>query len=70
VLVAKELMILGGPVRLEYTSSLARSADQELRLRYRITPRLTLQGGWAQAEEFAAPVVGDLGLDLKYRWEW
>lgn len=68
VLVAKELTILGSPARLEYTSSLSGAQDQEVRLRYRITPRLTLQGAWAETKDIA--VTGDLGLDLKYRWEW
>jgi autotransporter translocation and assembly factor TamB len=69
VLVAKELTLLGGSARLEYSSSLSQSKDQEVRLRYRITPRLTLQGGWVDSND-VEPVVGDLGLDLKYRWEW
>lgn len=69
VLVAKELTFLGGSARLEYSSSLSQTKDQEVRLRYRITPRLTLQGGWVDSND-VEPVVGDLGLDLKYRWEW
>jgi autotransporter translocation and assembly factor TamB len=69
VLVAKELTIAGGAARLEYSSSLSRAEDQEVRLRYRITPRLTLQGAWVSTED-VQPIVGDLGLDLKYRWEW
>lgn len=69
VLIAKELEILGGPARLEYSSSLGKKEDQELRLRYRITPGLTLQGGWSSSKT-VEPVVGDLHLDLKYRWEW
>lgn len=68
VRIAKELMILGAPARLEYASSLSSSRDQEVRLRYRLTPRLTLQGVWADAKDI--PITGDLGVDLKYRWEW
>lgn len=70
VLVAKELTLLGGSARLEYSSSLVRSDDRSLMLRYRITPQLTLQGGWASKFEPVQPIVGDVGLDLKYRWEW
>ncbi|MCK6550469.1 translocation/assembly module TamB [Myxococcota bacterium] len=69
VLLAKELLLFGGPARLEYSSALGKKEDQEIRLRYRISPGLTLQGGWASSRVIQ-PVVGDLHLDLKYRWEW
>lgn len=69
VLVAKDLTLFGGSVRLEYASSLVKNEDRRVALRYRITPQLTLQGGWV-SQETIQPLVGDLGLDLKYRWEW
>jgi len=65
VLIAKE--ILDGKIRLEYSSSLVNNEDQRVALRYRITQDLTLQSGWASSEDV---LYGDLGVDLKYRWEW
>lgn len=65
VLIAKE--VLDGKVRLEYSSSLFNNEDQRVAVRYRVTPELTLQSGWTSSEDIA---IGDLGLDVKYRWEW
>ena len=65
LLIAKE--VLDGKVRLEYSSSLFNNEDQRVAVRYRVTPDLTLQSGWTSSEDIA---IGDLGLDVKYRWEW
>jgi len=65
LLIAKE--VLEGQVRLEFSSSLFNTDDQSIKAHYRVTPFLTLQSGWTSSEDMA---VGDLGLDLKYRWEW
>jgi autotransporter translocation and assembly factor TamB len=65
ILAAKELF--EGKVRMEYSGSLARSDDQKVAIRYRISPELTLQSSWISSQDIP---VGDLGLDLKYRWEW
>ncbi len=65
VLIAKE--ILDGRVRLEFSSSLFNTDDQSITARYRVTPELTVQSGWTSSEDIQ---VGDLGVDLKYRWEW
>ena len=65
ILIAKE--VLEGQVRLEFSSSLFNTDDQSIKAHYRVTPFLTLQSGWNSSEDMA---VGDLGLDLKYRWEW
>ncbi|MBI2373112.1 MAG: translocation/assembly module TamB domain-containing protein [Deltaproteobacteria bacterium] len=65
LLVAKE--ILDGKVRLEYSSSLVRQDDQRATMRYRVSPDLTLKGGWTSSEEIP---VGDVGVDVTYRWEF
>lgn len=65
VLVAKEIM--DGQLRLEYSSSLVKTTDQRVAVRWRLTPQLTLQAGWASSEKVG---YGDLGVDLKRRWEW
>ena len=65
ILIAKE--VLEGQVRLEFSSSLFNTDDQSISAHYRVTPSLSLQSGWNSSEDMA---VGDLGLDLKYRWEW
>ncbi|MEE2902986.1 MAG: translocation/assembly module TamB domain-containing protein [Myxococcota bacterium] len=65
ILIAKE--VLEGQVRLEFSSSLFNTDDQSVSAHYRVTPSLSLQSGWNSSEDMA---VGDLGLDLKYRWEW
>ncbi len=65
VLIAKE--ILDGRIRLEYSSSLVKTTDQRAALTWRLTPRLTLEAGWTSSEDVP---TGDLGLDLKRRWEW
>jgi hypothetical protein len=65
ILVAKEL--LDGQLRLEYSSSLLDATDQRAAVRWRLTPRLTLQGGWTSSENIP---VGDVGLDVRRRWEW
>ncbi|MBK8013871.1 MAG: translocation/assembly module TamB domain-containing protein [Deltaproteobacteria bacterium] len=65
VLVAKEIM--DGRLRLEYSSSLVKTTDQRVAVRWRLTPQLTLQAGWASSEKVG---YGDLGVDLKRRWEW
>jgi translocation-and-assembly-module (TAM) inner membrane subunit TamB-like protein len=72
VLVAKDLLLGGATARLEYSSSLARSEDRRFAFRYRINPQLTLQGSWVNkgVDQQLHPIGGDLGLDLKYRWEW
>jgi hypothetical protein len=68
--VSKDLSFFGSTARLEASSSLVRSEDRSVALRYRITPQLTLQGGWVQKPFTVQPLLGDVGLDLKYRWEW
>jgi translocation and assembly module TamB len=65
ILVAKELG--EGRLRLEYSSSLLRNDTQRAAVRYRVTPRLTLQYGWMSSEDVT---IGDHGVDLRYRWEW
>ena len=65
LLIAKE--IIDGKVRLEYSTSLFNTEDQSISARYRVTPDLTFQTGWRSSEDIA---TGDLGVDLKYRWEW
>lgn len=65
ILVAKEIQ--DGKFRLEYSSSLVKNDDQRAAVRYRITPALTLQYGWASSDNVT---IGDHGVDLKYRWEW
>ncbi|MBI4820750.1 MAG: translocation/assembly module TamB domain-containing protein [Deltaproteobacteria bacterium] len=65
LLVAKE--ILDGRVRLEYSSSLVRQDDQRAAMRYRVSPELTLKGGWTSSEEIP---IGDVGVDMTYRWEF
>jgi hypothetical protein len=70
IYVSKDLQFFGSQARLEASSSLIRSEDRSVALRYRITPQLTLQGGWVTKPFTVQPLLGDVGLDLKYRWEW
>jgi autotransporter translocation and assembly factor TamB len=65
VYVAKE--VLEGKVRLELASSLARSDDRRVAVRYRISPELTFQFNWRDSQNVGA---GNAGADLRYRWEW
>jgi autotransporter translocation and assembly factor TamB len=67
VLLGKNLSLLDRQIRLEYSSSLLRKDDQRAAARVRLTPRLNLDFSWEQSND--GP-IGDVGIDLKQRWEW
>lgn len=59
-----------GFVQLQASSSLTLvdTLNQAAVARFRLTPDLSLELSW-QYSQFV-PAVGDLGIDLKRRWEW
>ncbi len=59
-----------GFVQLQASSSLTQvdTLNQAAVARFRLTPDLSLELSW-QYSQFV-PAVGDLGVDLKRRWEW
>ncbi|MDP7039436.1 MAG: translocation/assembly module TamB domain-containing protein [Myxococcota bacterium] len=58
---------IGKNMELTYSRSIEAITDQEFSLRYKLSPIATVQGTWASDNEVP---VGDLGLDLKLRWEF
>ena len=66
LIVGKDL----GFVQLQASTSLASTTNpnQEAKAKFRLTRDLSLELGWRYSPFI--PAVGDLGLDLRRRWEW
>ncbi|MEE8409438.1 MAG: translocation/assembly module TamB domain-containing protein, partial [Myxococcota bacterium] len=58
---------LGEDFKLKYTSSLDEVNDQSVSVQYRLSDKAMLQGTWLSASDVP---IGDLGLDLRLRWEF
>ena len=45
--------------------------DQSLDLSYKLSEGISTRLRWENTEQQSAPGdIGDLGLDLKFHWEW
>ncbi|MCK5687848.1 translocation/assembly module TamB domain-containing protein [Myxococcota bacterium] len=58
---------IGDRLQLHYTRALDEVADQSLSVEYQLSDIATLQGSWLSLTDLP---VGDLGLDLRLRWEF
>ena len=66
MLVAKDL---GNNLQLRYSRALDEDDDQTLSIEYRLSDVASLEGTWLSLSEESV-TVGDLGLDLRLRWEF
>jgi len=64
VIVGKDL---GQDLQLKYSRALDAVDDQGVSVQYRLSRVAAIQGSWLSA---TAASVGDLGLDLRLRWEF
>jgi len=69
--VGARLNFVSPDLELDYGRSLYDDADQNLDLSYRISRNVSARLRWENAEQDSPLVdVGDIGLDLRLRWEW
>jgi len=62
-----KLKVLSDELDLDYSRSLYDGTDQSLELSYRLSRGVTTRLGWEDSEDAN---IGDLGLDLRFSWEW
>ena len=64
LLVGKEV---SDSLRLKISSSLDETTDQSYSVEYHLNDTATLEGSWLTASDVP---IGDLGVDLRLRWEF
>jgi translocation and assembly module TamB len=70
--IGASLRFISDDLELDYGRSLYDDADQNLDLTYRLSKRVSARLRWENDAEQNSPLVnmGNLGLDLKFQWEW
>ncbi|RME24003.1 MAG: hypothetical protein D6806_10275, partial [Deltaproteobacteria bacterium] len=69
--VGASLNFISPNLMIEYGRSLYNEFDQNLDLSYRFSARTTAKLRWENTEQETTLVnIGDIGLDLKFQWEW
>ncbi len=69
--VGAKLRFISDDLDMEYSRSLFDDTDQSVDLSYRLTEGISTRLRWENTEQQTAPGdIGDLGLDLKFHWEW
>ncbi len=69
--VGAKLRFISDDLDMEYSRSLFDDTDQSLDLSYRLSEGVSTRLRWENTEQQTAPGdIGDLGLDLKFHWEW
>ena len=70
--IGARLRLISDDLELDYGRSLYDDADQNLDLTYRLSKRVSTRLRWENDVEQDSPLVnmGNLGLDLKFQWEW
>jgi autotransporter translocation and assembly factor TamB len=69
--VGAKLRFISDELDMEYSRSLFDDTDQSLDLSYKLSEGISTRLRWENTEQQTAPGdIGDLGLDLKFQWEW
>lgn len=70
--IGARLRFISDNLELDYGRSLYDATDQNLDLTYRLSKRVSTRLSWENDAEQESPLVnmGNLGLDLKFQWEW
>jgi len=69
--VGAKLRFISDDLDMEYSRSLFEDTDQSLDLSYKLSEGISTRLRWENTEQQTAPGdIGDLGLDLKFQWEW
>jgi autotransporter translocation and assembly factor TamB len=69
--VGAKLKLGGSDFDVDYGRSLYDGTDQNVDLSWRISPRMSARLRWEGGEKDTPLLnVGDLGLDLRFHWEW
>ena len=69
--VGAKLRFISDDLDMEYSRSLFDDTDQSLDLSYKLSEGISTRLRWENTEQQTAPGdIGDLGLDLKFQWEW
>ena len=69
--VGAKLRFISDDLDMEYSRSLFDDTDQSLDLSYKLSEGISTRLRWENTEQQTAPGdIGNLGLDLKFQWEW
>lgn len=69
--VGAKLRFISDDLDMEYSRSLFDDTDQSVDLSYKLSEGISTRLRWENTEQQTAPGdIGDLGLDLKFHWEW
>ena len=69
--IGASLNFISPNLMIEYGRSLYNEFDQNIDLSYRFSSRTTARLRWENTEQETTSInVGDIGLDLKFQWEW